>query len=116
MTVVDEYLQKLPSAEQVALERIRTIVLTMAPDAEESISYGMPAFKYQGRPLVYFSSFKDHLSLFPTSGPTESLKNELQDFKVSKGTIQFTLDKQLPESLIRKIIQHRLTDITKNQK
>lgn len=111
MSVIDDRLSQLPAAEREALERIRSIALHLVPDAEETISYGLPALKYKKQPLIYFDAFKDHLSLFPTSGPTEELKDKLKDFKASKGTIQFTLEKPLPEALIREIIEVRLNDI-----
>lgn len=107
MSVIDDYLTHLEQPQKEALERIRSIVKDMLPDAEEVISYEMPAFKYKGQPVVYFAAFKDHLSLFPTSGPTDVLKDQLKDFVLSKGTIQFTVEHQLPESVIRDIIALR---------
>ena len=71
----------------------------------------MPGFKYNGKYLVAFSIFKDHLSLFPTSGPIESLKDKLADFKTSKGGIQFTPQKPIPESLIKEILLTRVAEI-----
>lgn len=111
MSAIDDYLDKVPLPQRIELERIRVVVKDVVPDAVESISYGMPAFKYKDKPLVYFAAFKNHLSLFPTSGPTEALKEQLKDFTVSKGTIQFTTDKPIPESLIREILQVRLDHI-----
>lgn len=111
MKEVNEYLSKVPPAQRAELERIRKIVKRLVPDAEESISYMMPAFKYKKKPLVYYAAFKDHMSLFPTSGPTETLKAKLAAYKVSKGTIQFTLDKPLPEPLIKEIVRARLQEI-----
>jgi uncharacterized protein YdhG (YjbR/CyaY superfamily) len=111
MSVIDDFLQDIPSPERAELERIRRIVKTTVPDAEETISYAMPAFKYKDKPLVYFNAFKDHMSLFPTSEPTEVLHDKLKDYKVSKGTIQFTLDNPLPEPLIKEILEVRLGQI-----
>jgi uncharacterized protein YdhG (YjbR/CyaY superfamily) len=71
----------------------------------------MPAFKYKKRPLVYYAAFKNHLSLFPTSGPTETLKSKLTGYKVSKGTIQFTTENPLPDTLIKEIILARKSEI-----
>lgn len=111
---MDDYLATVSPSQRAELERIRGIVKQVAPDAEELISYGLPAFKYNKRPLLYFGAFKNHMSLFPTSGPTKALKDKLKDFTVSKGTIQFTLEKPLPESLIKEIVQHRLAAITES--
>lgn len=111
MTTFDTYIEQLPDDQKQALQRIRDIVRTHVPDAVESFAYGMPAFKYNKQPLVYMGAFKHHLSLFPTSGPTEVLAEALQAFKVSKGTIQFTVDKPLPEALIIQILDTRLAQI-----
>lgn len=71
----------------------------------------MPAFKYKDKPLLYFGIFTDHMSLFPTGAPTEMLKDLLHDFKVSKGTIQFTLDKPIPKGTITAILTFRMSEI-----
>jgi uncharacterized protein YdhG (YjbR/CyaY superfamily) len=71
----------------------------------------LPTMTYKGKNLLHFAAFKDHISLFPTSGPTEELAAKLKDYKTSKGTIQFTLEKPLPEDLIREIINLRVRDI-----
>lgn len=112
MPTIDDYLHTLSQPQRDEFERLRRIVKSIAPDAEEMISYGMPTFKHGGKPLIYFGGFKHHMSLFPTPGPTEILKDKLKDYKVSKGTIQFTLTHPLPESLIREIIQLRLAEIS----
>jgi uncharacterized protein YdhG (YjbR/CyaY superfamily) len=83
----------------------------MAPDVEETISYGVPTFKVKGKPLLHFGVFKDHMSLFPTSTPIGVLKDQLSKYTVGKGTIQFTQDNLLPEELIKDILAVRLTQI-----
>jgi uncharacterized protein YdhG (YjbR/CyaY superfamily) len=109
----DEYLAKVPKPQRDELERIRKIVKRAVPEAEETISYGMPAFKFNGQPLIYFAAFKNHLSIFPTSWPVEALKDKLKDYKISKGTIQFTLDNPISESIIKELIILRLQEISK---
>src|SRR5215471_15685790 len=99
MSVIDEYFAQLGAPEREALERIRQIVRTTVPEAEEVISYGMPGFTYKGKYLVGLNAFRDHLSLFPTSAPVEAFRERLRDFTLSKGTIQFTLEKPVPEAL-----------------
>ena len=111
MNDVDTYLATVPEPQKTELERIRDIVRAAVPDAEESISYMMPAFKYKKKPLLYYAAFKHHMSIFPTSGPTEVLKTKLTDYKVSKGTIQFTLEKPLPSILLKEILQTRVAEI-----
>lgn len=111
MTEVETYLSQVNPDARAVLEHIRTLVKSIVPEAEETMSYGMPALKYKGKPLVYYAAFKDHLSLFPTSEPTEMFKEQLKDFKTSKGTIQFTIEHQLPDQLIRDIVRYRLESI-----
>jgi uncharacterized protein YdhG (YjbR/CyaY superfamily) len=113
MSVIDDYLSNVPEPHKSELERIRQIVKQVVPEAQETISYGMPAFKYKNKPLIYFAAFKNHMSIFPTSGPTEELKDKLKSYKTSKGTIQFTVDKPLPESLITDILLIRQAIISK---
>lgn len=111
MNDVNEYLANVPEAKRVELERIRSIVKELVPDAEESISYAMPTFKYGGRPLVYYAAFKDHLSIFPAGATSEAFAKELRGFKQSKGTIQFTETNPLSDELIKKIVRFRLDKI-----
>ena len=79
------------------------------PEATETISYGIPAFKYKGV-LVWFAAFRDHCSLFPTASVVEAFKNELKGFSTSKGTIQFPTDKPLPIALVKKLVRARVTE------
>jgi uncharacterized protein YdhG (YjbR/CyaY superfamily) len=111
MTTVSDYLNNITPDQRKEYERLRTIVKGIAPNAVETISYGMPTFKVNGKPLIYFGAFKHHMSLFPTPGPAEQLKDKLTSYKVSKGTIQFTFDNPLPDSLIKDIILARLNEI-----
>lgn len=114
MSAIDDYLAKLDAPQKVALERIRKIVAQTVPDAEQVISYGMPAFKYNGKYLIGYAAFKDHLSVFPASAPVAALKAKLEkQFKLSKGTIQFTVDNPIPESTVKELLHIRLDDIAK---
>lgn len=98
MSVIDDYLNKLENPQRNELQRIRTIVHDTAPNSEEVISYKMPAFKYKGKYLIGFNVFKDHLSLFPTSEPIELMKDDLKNFKLSRGTIQFSVENPIPKT------------------
>jgi uncharacterized protein YdhG (YjbR/CyaY superfamily) len=113
MSGIDEYLEKVSVPQKGELERIRRIVRQAAPKAEEVISYGMPGFKYHGQYLIGFAAFKNHLSIFPTSGPIDALKAKLGNFKLATGTIQFTAGKPVPESIIQELVAIRLASITK---
>ena len=105
---IDDYMATLPEKQREVLESLRQTIKETAPKAEEVISYMMPAFKYHGV-LVYFAAFKNHCSFFPGNGGlTESLKDELKDYKTSKGTISFTVDKPLPKELVKKIVLERM--------
>lgn len=115
MSVVDDFLQKVPGDQRLELERIRGIVREVVPDAVEVISYGMPGFTYNGKYLVGFCHFKDHLSLFPTNEPVEVFKDRLSGFRLSKGTIQFTVEHPLPEELIREIVRYRVRMIERGR-
>lgn len=114
---IDEYLSKLPEKERVVLEELRQTIKEAAPDAQEVISYQMPAFNYKGM-LVYFAAFTRHCSLFGgNSTLTEDMKEELKDYKTSKGTIQFTVDKPLPKEIVKKIVSLRvIQNEMKNEK
>ena len=81
------------------------------PEAAETISYRIPAFKYNKGVLVWFAAFSDHCSLFPTAAVIEAFKSELKGFSTSKGTIQFPTDKPLPAALVKKLVKARITQI-----
>lgn len=105
MSIIDELLADVPAAQRQELERVRRIVKTECPDAEEVKTYGMPGFKYKGKYLLSFANFKDHMSLFPGSDPVGNLALELEKYKTSKGTIQFTLDHNISDELVAQITQ-----------
>jgi len=106
---VDEYLAGVPEPARSTLIKVRaTIRSAMPTEATETISYQMPAFKYKGRPLLWFAAFSNHCSLFPTASVIEAIKNELKGFSISKGTIQFPVDRPLSAALLKKIVKLRI--------
>jgi uncharacterized protein YdhG (YjbR/CyaY superfamily) len=108
---VDEYLARVPEPARGTLEKIRAAIRAAAPSgATETISYGIPAFKYDGI-LVWFAAFAKHCSLFPTASVIEAFKNELKPHTISKGTIQFPIDKPLPDALVKKMVRARVAQI-----
>ena len=108
---VDEYLAGVPEPARSTLNKIRAAIRSaVPPEATETISYGMPAFKYKGV-LVWFAAFSNHCSLFPTASVIEAFKNELKGFATSKGTIQFPTDKPLPTALVKKVVKARVAQI-----
>jgi len=110
MNEVDEYLQKVPPEMRVALERLRKTIREVVPDAEEVLSYRIPAFRLNGM-LVYYAAFQDHLSLFV--GSTTVLRKfavELKPFRAGKGTLQFTAKRPIPAALVRQIVRARVAE------
>lgn len=103
---VEKYYSSIPEELRIILGKMRTTIKSVVPDAEEVISYRMPSFKQNGI-LVYFAAFKNHIGFYPTSSGIEAFKNELTDYKWSKGAIQFPIDKPLPVMLIKRIVKFR---------
>ncbi|HTD22001.1 MAG TPA: DUF1801 domain-containing protein [Terriglobales bacterium] len=105
---VDEYIAGLPEPARGTLNKMRaTIRSAVPPEATETISYGIPAFKHK-RVLVWFAAFSNHCSLFPTASVIEAFKDELKGFTKSKGTIHFATDKPLPTALVKKLVKARV--------
>ena len=104
---VTTYISSRDSLVKEAFERIARTVNRIIPDAKETTMYGVPAYSYRGKYCIAIYEYKHHLSLFPSSSPIEELKDQLKDFTLSKGTIQFTVQKQLPQELIDVIVQMR---------
>lgn len=103
---IDEYIAAYPDNVRRILEELRATIRNAAPEAEEKISYQMPAFALKGI-LVYFAAFKNHIGFYPTSSAIERFKNELAIYKSGKGSVQFPIDNPLPLSLITKIVRFR---------
>jgi uncharacterized protein YdhG (YjbR/CyaY superfamily) len=105
---VDEYFARVPEPARGALSKIREAIRSVVPpEATETISYGIPAFK-QKKVLVWYAAFSDHCSLFPTAAVIERFKDELRGFSTSKGTIHFPLSKPVPVALIKKLAKARV--------
>jgi len=110
-TSVEDYLAALPAEQRAALEKLRKTIRSAAPEATETISYQMPAFKDRGRFLVSYAAFKNHCSLFPASNAVmDALGEELKPYFSGKGTLRFTADKPLPAALVKKIVKARLEE------
>lgn len=112
MTDVDAYLEALPDTRRAALERVRSIVHRSLPEVEEGRSYGMPAFRYRGRPLLAFAATRQHLGLYPCSGwVVDQVREELSDFSLSSGAIRFTEDHPVPEAVLQRMLTLRRQEI-----
>ena len=108
---IDAYLRGFEPEKRLALEKLRKTIKAIVPDAEETISYNMPAFRLDGKVIAGFIAAKDHLSYFPFSGRTvATLKADLTKYSTNSGTIRFSVDKPLPVSLVKKLIKTRIAE------
>lgn len=108
----DQYLAQLGEEQRSALEAVRRTVRGAAPFAEECLSYGLPAFRVDGRPLVAFGASAHHCAFYPMNPATvEAHRRELKDFDTSKGTVRFQPDRPLPPGLVRKLVAARVADV-----
>jgi uncharacterized protein YdhG (YjbR/CyaY superfamily) len=106
---IDAYIAAFPEDIRKKLEKLRKAIQAAAPRAEEAIAWGMPTFRLNGN-LVHFAAFKDHISLFPSSSPIPAFRKDLASYKVSKGTIQFPLDRPIPLDLVKRIVKFRVRE------
>jgi uncharacterized protein YdhG (YjbR/CyaY superfamily) len=108
---IDQYLANLSDDKKAALKTLRKTIQAAAPRAEECISYHLPAFRLDGKPLVAFGASENHCAFYPMSGATvEAHKDLLKGYDTSKGTIRFQMDNPLPASLVRKLVKARIAE------
>lgn len=105
---VDHYIEGFPPQVQMVLQKIRNIVFIAAPECTESIAYGMPAYKTNQKPLVYFAAFKEHIGFYATPAGHQAFDAELSAYKRGKGSVQFPLDKPIPYALIKKMVRFKV--------
>jgi len=115
-STIDEYLAGLTSDKRATLNTVRKAIKAAAPGAVEGVSYGIPAFRMNGRMLMWFGAATNHCSVYPGAYPIKALKEELAGYEVSKGTVRFPVDKPLPASLIRKLVKARISEYTVKKK
>jgi uncharacterized protein YdhG (YjbR/CyaY superfamily) len=116
-TTIDEYLAALPDDKRDALERLRKTIHAAVPKADECISYGLAAFRLDGKALVAFGASRNHCAFYPMSGTAvEAYKAELKRYSTSKGTIRFPPGKPLPISLVRKLVKYRIAENAAQQR
>jgi len=109
---VDEFISNYPQDVQTILQKIRALIQKSAPGAEETIGYGIPTFKLNGKNLVHFSAFKEHIGFYPTPTGIEKFKKELSAYEGAKGSVKFPLNKPIPYALITKIVQYRVKEVS----
>ena len=109
---VDAYLAKLPAEQRDALERLRAQIRRLVPEAEESITYGMPTFKVDGKGLLLYAAWKQHLSVYGLSGEfVAAHAAELEGFGGTKGSVHFTPERPFPEPLVEEMVRSRVSDL-----
>jgi uncharacterized protein YdhG (YjbR/CyaY superfamily) len=108
---IDQYLARVPDDKRRALAKLRKDIKAAAPRAEECISYRIPAFRLDGRVLVWFHAAAKHCSFFPGAYPIQACKTALKKYVTSKGTIRFSPDEPLPASLVKKLVNARISDL-----
>jgi uncharacterized protein YdhG (YjbR/CyaY superfamily) len=109
---IDDYLAALDEPKRATLQKLRQAIHAEIPDAEECISYGMPAFRLEGKVIAGFAAFKNHLAYLPHSGSTfAALTDELAGYESTPGSLHFPIDKPLPKALVKKLIATRLKEI-----
>ena len=108
---VDEYIAQATPEARERLEKLRATIRSVVPDATETISYQMPAFRAEGRMLVWYAVFRDHSSLFPANDRVvEALGDEIRPYLSGRGTIRFPFGQPIPESLVRRVVEVRLEE------
>jgi len=107
---IDEYIRTFPKDVQTILEKMRKTIREAAPGAVETISYQMPTFKLNGKGLVYFAAFKNHIGFYPIPSGVEAFEKELSPYKQGKGSVQFPIDQPVPYDLVRRIVTFRVNE------
>ena len=109
---IDRYLATLDEPKRSTLEALRKSILEVVPDAEQCISYGVPAFKVQGTTVAGFAAFKQHLSYLPHSGSVlPALADDVARYEMTKGSLHFAIDKPLPRRLVKKLVTTRMREL-----
>ena len=107
---IDEYIGTFPEDLEKILEELRGTIKSAAPEAEETISYNIPTFKMNGRYLIYFAGWKNHISLYPIPVGSEAFNKQIAKYAEGKGTLKFPIDKPLPLKLITKIVKLKVAE------
>ena len=108
---IDDYIAEFPEETQTMLNELRALIRASAPDATETISYAIPTFDLNGKHVVHFAGFKNHVSFFPTGSGAEAFKDELEPYAGGKGTVQFPIGEPIPADLIRRIVEFRVGQV-----
>jgi uncharacterized protein YdhG (YjbR/CyaY superfamily) len=112
---IEEYIESFPKDVQMILNKLRDTVRKAAPRAAESISYDMPTFKIEGKRLVYFSAWKNHIGFYSIPKGDESFRRQLSPYQGEKGSLRFSLEKPIPYDLVTKIVRLRLNEVQERE-
>ena len=110
---IDEYIAAFPKDVQKILKQVRKTIKTAAPKTEEKISYGIPTFTMNGKYLIYFAGWKNHISVYPVPVGDDAFNKEVSQYVAGKGTLKFPIDKPLPLKLITKIVKLKIAESAK---
>lgn len=110
---IDDYIALFPSNVQTLLTKMRTVIRKEAPKATETINYGIPTFKLNGKNLVHFGAFKKHVGFYPGSEAMEYFDKDLAKYKRAKGSVQFLFEEKIPVELVKKIVEYRVEQESK---
>lgn len=110
MNEINQYILQFPEETRDILNKIRALIKENAPEAIESIAYGMPAYKLNKKPLVYFAAYKTHIGFYATPSGHEAFKEELSKYKQGKGSVQFSLNQPIPYDLIMRMVKFRVSE------
>ena len=113
-TTIDEYIAEFPEKTRAVLEEMRALIKATAPEATETMSYAIPTFDLNGKHLVHFAGYANHVGFYPVPSAMEAFKDELAPYRHGKGSARFPLDKPLPVDLIRRIVEFRVDESTRN--
>ena len=110
MNAIDTYILQFPEEVQVILKTIRQLIIENAPGAVEGMAYGMPGYKFNKKPLVYFAAYPKHIGFYATPSGHSEFAEELSGYKQGKGSVQFPLNKPIPYDLIVRIVKFRVAE------
>ncbi|HSW66201.1 MAG TPA: DUF1801 domain-containing protein [Bacillota bacterium] len=113
MTTIDNYIATVPEGSRAILQKIRETIRQAVPEAQEAISYGMPAFTLHGKTLVYFAAWQHHIGFYATPAGNEAFRKELSPYQSAKGSVKFPLDQPMPYKLIAQIATFRAHEIAR---
>lgn len=111
-TDVESYIADFPDDVQEILNKLRDLVRRISPDAVEGFAYGMPGYKLNGKPLVYFAGYAKHIGLYATPSGHDAFREELAEYKQGKGSVQFPLNKPMPYDMVERLIRFRAKELT----